>query len=136
MATKTADLTLALQKAKKGFIEIVDRPTDNDIITIQKLLLPVLMKTKYDELTLTHNLSGVILPTERYEHIYKKGDYLIPPVIALYGAQLTRTLQELKFTKPMENMKPKETTVHYTKRPVLHARTSSWNLTTKHGTRS
>ena len=27
---------------------------------------------------------GVILPTERYEHIYSNGDYLIPPVIALY----------------------------------------------------
>ena len=42
------------------------------------------MNTKYDELTLTHNTSGVILPTERYKHIYSKGDYLIPPVIALY----------------------------------------------------
>ena len=42
------------------------------------------MKTKYDELTLTHNLSGVILPSGRYEQIYKKGDYLIPTVIALY----------------------------------------------------
>ena len=42
------------------------------------------MKTKYDELTLTQNLSGVILPTDCYKHIYKKGDYLIPPVIALY----------------------------------------------------
>ena len=42
------------------------------------------MKTKYDELTLTHNLLRVILPTERYKHIYSKGAYLIPPVIALY----------------------------------------------------
>ena len=42
------------------------------------------MKTKYDDLILTHNLSGVILPTERYEHIDKKGAYLIPSVIALY----------------------------------------------------
>ena len=42
------------------------------------------MKTDYDEITLTHNLSGVILPYERYEKIYKKGAYLIPPVIALY----------------------------------------------------
>ena len=42
------------------------------------------MKTKYDELTITHNLFGVILPSERYEKIYKKGDYLILPVIALY----------------------------------------------------
>ena len=42
------------------------------------------MKTKYDEITLTHNLLGVIIPTERYEHIYLNGDYLIPPVIAIY----------------------------------------------------
>ena len=78
--TKPADLTLALQKATEGFTAIVDRPTDNDIIDIRKMLLPVLTKTKYDELTLTHNISGIILPTERCEHIYKKGAYLIPPV--------------------------------------------------------
>ena len=42
------------------------------------------MRTKYDELALTHNLSGVILPTDRYEHIYSKGKYSIPPVISLY----------------------------------------------------
>ena len=42
------------------------------------------MKTKYDKLTLTHNLSGVIIPTKRYENIYSNGAYLIPPVITLY----------------------------------------------------
>ena len=83
-ATKPADLTLSLQKATEGFTSIVDRPTDNDLIEIRQLLLPVLMKTKYNELALTHNLSGVVLPYERYKQIYKKGAYLIPPVIALY----------------------------------------------------
>ena len=68
-ATKPTDITLALQKATEVFTAILDFPTDTDIINIRQLLLPVLMKTKYDELTLTHNLSGVILPTERYEHI-------------------------------------------------------------------
>ena len=48
------------------------------------------MKTKYDELTLTHNLSGVIIPSECYEQNYKKGDYLIPPVIALYGETMKK----------------------------------------------
>ena len=42
------------------------------------------MKTEYDELNLTHNLSGVIIPTERYDHIYSNGAYLILQVIALY----------------------------------------------------
>ena len=68
-ATKPANLTLALQKATEGFTAIVYFPTDTDIIDIRKLLLPVLMNTKYDKLTLTHNLLGVILPTERYKHI-------------------------------------------------------------------
>ena len=83
-ATKPADLSLALQKATEEFTAIVARPTDNNIIEIRQLLLPVLTKTKYDELTLTHHLSGVILPSDHYEQIYKKWDFLFPPVIALY----------------------------------------------------
>ena len=43
------------------------------------------MNKKYDDLTLMHNLSGVILPSKRYKQIYNKGAYLIPPVIALYN---------------------------------------------------
>ena len=66
-ATKTDNLTLQLQKATEGFTEIVDQPADNDLIKIFKLIVPVLMKTKYDELNLTHNLLGVIIPSERYQ---------------------------------------------------------------------
>ena len=69
-ATKPSNITLTLQKVTEGFTAILDRPTDNDIIDIRKLLLPVLTRKKYDEITLTHNLSGFILPTERYKHIY------------------------------------------------------------------
>ena len=47
-ATKSANLTLALQKATEGFTANLDCPTDTDIIDIQQLLLPELMKTKYD----------------------------------------------------------------------------------------
>ena len=61
----------------------MDRPTDNDLTEIRQVLVSVLMKTTYDELTLQHNLAGVILPTGRYEQIYKKGAYAIPPVIPI-----------------------------------------------------
>ena len=88
--TKPADLTLALQKAKEGFTEIVDQPTDNNLIDIRQLLVPVLMKTKYDELTLTHHLLGIILPSERCQHIYNKGAYLITPIIALYDDMIDK----------------------------------------------
>ena len=89
-STKPAELTLATQKATEGFTVIVDRPTDNDLIEIRQLLVTVLMKTTYDELTLQHNLAGVILPTERYEQIYKKGAYVIPPIIPLYDDNIDK----------------------------------------------
>ena len=68
----------------EGFTAIVYQPNNTNIIGIQQLLLPILMKTKYDDLTLTHNLSRVIIKTYRYKHIYLKGAYSNPPVIALY----------------------------------------------------
>ena len=98
-ATKPAELTLAIQKATEGFTVIVDRPTDNDLIEIRQLLIPVLMKTTYDELTLQHNLAGVILPTERYEQIYKKGDYVIPPVVPLYDDNIDKDATRLEINQ-------------------------------------
>ena len=94
--TKPADLTLYLQKATEGFNAIVDRTTDTDIIDICQLLLPVLMRTKYDELTLTHKTSGVILPTDRYKHIYAKGAYSFTRSSQYTMTQLTGTQLEKK----------------------------------------
>ena len=95
-ATKPADLALALQKATEGFTVIVDRPTDNDLIEIRQLLVTVLMKTKYDELTLTHNLSGVILPADRYEQIYNNRAYVVPLVIPLYNDTIHKDATRLE----------------------------------------
>ena len=95
LATKPADITISLQKETEVFTAIVYSPTDNDIINIRQLLLPVLMTTKYDELTLTHNLSGFILPSKIYEEVYSNGPYTIPEVIVLYDdaidVNVTRT---------------------------------------------
>ena len=95
--TKPADLTLAIQKATEGFTAIIDRPTDNDIINIRQLRLPVLMTTKYDELTLTHNLSEVILPTKRYEEVYPNRVYEIPSVIAIYDDAIETNATRTEF---------------------------------------
>ena len=55
------------------------------------------MKTKYDELTLTHNLSGGILPAKSYEQIYKNGDYVTPPpVIPLYDDTIDKDATRLE----------------------------------------
>ena len=97
LATKPANITLAIQKSTEGFTVIVDRPTDHNLIEIRQLLVPVLMKTTYDELTLENNILGFILSAERYEQIYKNGAYVIPPVITLYddNIDIDATRQEI-----------------------------------------
>ena len=84
------------------------------------------MKTEYDELTLTHNLSGVILRKERYHHVYLKGEYLILPVIALYNDKLDKDATRTEVHKAEENTKPRKMTVRTTKRRICPGRTSSW----------
>ena len=98
-ATKPANLTLVIQKATEVFTVIVDRPTDNDLIDIRQLLVPVLMKTTYDELTLKHNISGVILPAKRYEQIYKNGADVIPPFILLYDDNIDKYPTRLEINR-------------------------------------
>ena len=57
------------------------------------------MKTTYDELTKQHNLAGVILPTEHYEQIYKKGAYVIPPVNPLYDDNINKDATRLEINR-------------------------------------
>ena len=65
------------------------------------------MKTKYDELTLTHNLSGFIIPKDRYEHIYAKGLYSIPPFVALYNDTIGRDAMRTEFYQTEGNNEAK-----------------------------
>ena len=99
LATKPADLTLTIQKATEGLTVIVDMPTDNNLIKIRQLLVPVLMKTTYDKLTLEHNLSGVVLPANCYEQIYKNGAYVIPPFIPLYNDNIDKDATRLEINR-------------------------------------
>ena len=75
------------------------RPTENDLFEIRQLLVPVLIKTTYDELTIQHNLVGVILPTKRYEQIYKKAAYAIPLVIPLYDDNIDKDATRLEINR-------------------------------------
>ena len=46
LATKPYGLTLATKKASEGFAAIATKPTDDDIVKISQILVPVLMSTK------------------------------------------------------------------------------------------
>ena len=70
MAFTPADLTLDIAKATRGFVATTDKPTDEYIVNIRKVLMPIMMKVKpYDQLNNQHSLDGVILTEDRYKHI-------------------------------------------------------------------
>ena len=89
-ATKPYGLTLAIEKASEGFAAIATKPTDDDIVNISQLLVPVLMSTKYYELKNKHNLSGVVLIPIHYENIYGVGPFPIPPLVPLYDTSIAK----------------------------------------------
>ena len=57
------------------------------------------MKTTYNNLTLKHNLSEVILPADRYKQIYKNGAYVTPPVIPLYYDTIDKYATRLEINR-------------------------------------
>ena len=65
------------------------------------------MQTKYDKLTVTHNLSGVVLPTDRYEHIYVKGAYIIPLFVALYDDSISKGATRMEVHKAVGKQEAK-----------------------------
>ena len=57
-----ADLRPAIAKATQGFVEKTEKPTDEYIVNIRKVLTPVLIKVKpYEQINNQHSFSGAIL---------------------------------------------------------------------------
>ena len=84
-----ADLTLAIAKATHGFVAKTNKPTDEYIVNIRKVLTTVLMKVKpYGQLKNQHSLDGVILTEDCYKNIYKKGPYVVPSVVNVYDINI------------------------------------------------
>ena len=74
------------------------------------------MITKYDELELTHNLSGVILPSKRYKEVYSNGAYAIPEVIVVYDDAIDVNVTRTEVHRAEGKHEAKQMTVHFMKR--------------------
>ena len=85
MSFTPADLTLAIAKATHGFVETNDKPTNKYIVSIRKVLTPVLIRVKLcKQLKNQHSLAGVILTEYRYKNICMQGPYVVPLVVSIY----------------------------------------------------
>ena len=57
---KTKAITLLLKEASDAFLPIDGKPTDDDLLAIREVLLPILMLIPYNRLTAVHSLTGLI----------------------------------------------------------------------------
>ena len=91
------------------------------------------MTTKYDKLTLTYNLLGVILPTERYEEVYSNGAYEIQSVIALYDdvIDINATRTEAHQAEGKNESKRNDRALYET--ADKECKTSLWKYLTRRG---
>ena len=63
---KAEAITLLLKEASDAFPPIDGKPTDDDLLAIREVLLPILMLIPYDQLTAIHSLTGLITSPARY----------------------------------------------------------------------
>ena len=63
---KAEAISLLLKEASDAFPPIDGKPTNDDLLAIREVLLPILMLIPYDQLTAIHSLTGLITSPAGY----------------------------------------------------------------------
>ena len=64
---KAEAITLLFKEASEAFPPIDGKPTDDDLLAIQEVLLTIMILIPYNQLTAVHSLTGLIINTSRYK---------------------------------------------------------------------
>jgi hypothetical protein len=81
-------ITLLFKEARDTFPPIERKPTDNDLQSICKKLLPILMEIPYDQLGGTQSLVGILMDATRYAANHGSATFVRPLRFPLYDATI------------------------------------------------
>jgi hypothetical protein len=81
-------ITLLFKEARDTFPPIEGKPTDNDLQSICKKILPILMEIPYDQLGGTHSLVGILTDATRYAADHGGATFVRPLPLPLYNATI------------------------------------------------
>jgi hypothetical protein len=81
-------ITLLFKEARDTFPPIEGKPTDDDLLSIQETLLPILMKIPFDLLGGVHSLIGLLTETTRYAADHGGNAFAIPTRLPLYDGSI------------------------------------------------
>jgi hypothetical protein len=79
-------ITLLFKEARDTFPPIEGKPTDNDLQSIRKKILPILMEILYDQLRGAHSLVGILTDATRYAANHGGATFVCPLCLPLYDA--------------------------------------------------
>ncbi len=81
-------ITLLFNGARDTFAPIEGKPTDDDLQSIRKNLLPILMEISYNQLGGTHSLVGILTESTRYAADHGSATFVRPLHLPLYDATI------------------------------------------------
>jgi hypothetical protein len=81
-------ITLLFKEAHDTFPPIKGKPTDNDLQSIRKKILSILMEIPYHQLGVTHSLVGILTDATRYAANHGSATFVRPLQLPLYNATI------------------------------------------------
>ena len=57
---------MVIKEATNTFVNFPTKPTNDDMLRMNRLLLLILLKIPYDQVKATHNVSGLFSPSSKY----------------------------------------------------------------------
>jgi hypothetical protein len=81
-------ITLLFKEARDTFPPIEGKPTDGNLQSIRKNLLPILMEIPYDQLGGTHSLVGILTEARRYATDHGGATFIRPLRLPLYNVTI------------------------------------------------
>ncbi len=81
-------ITLLFKEARDTFPPIEGKPTDDNLQSIRKKLLPILMEIPYNQLGGTHSLVGILTEATRCAANHGGATFVHPLRLPLYDATI------------------------------------------------
>ena len=81
-------ITLLFKEARDAFPPLEGKPTDNILLLIQEMLLPILMEVPYNQLGGVHSLTAIITDGVRYAAEHGGNLFKCPVCLPLYNSSI------------------------------------------------
>jgi hypothetical protein len=81
-------ITLLFKEAQDSFPPIEGKPTDDNLLLIREMLLPILMEIPYDQLGGIHSLTAILRDTVMYAANHGGNAFKRPVQLPLYDGNI------------------------------------------------